>query len=312
MSNSIKMVRPDFTKVRPEGRGSEAKRKRAVCPPTPARPVRASSPDYGMRQSMPTRKLSDREFDFASADTRRNPVSSYGRANDVVTPEGSDAEEEFKVPAPVVVVAEEVVPDNREEIEALLSKGEALYEIGEDKKAELTLRRALELSPKDQRINYALGECLRVQLKFEEAEGYLRVAIRECNKCDFRVRDRVYETNIALGNVLSMQRRYNEAMPFWRQAVCQDPADYSANFGYGECWMKVGNMAAAEEFLRKAIDVATAEDQNMGMLFFNMVKCLMALGKNEAANEYAGSMMDSSQDEAKAEFMHYMRVNNFL
>lgn len=123
---------------------------------------------------------------------------------------------------------------------------------GDFESAETNLKLALEKTPDNPRVLYNLGLVYRKQGKLEQAGK----AFQDALKFD----SSYFPAAMALGTVLTLQQRYDEALEIYKRAVEMRPAD----------WRTWGSLASAQEFsgtdteevagnYRKAIELAAPQ-----------------------------------------------------
>ncbi|HXX17134.1 MAG TPA: tetratricopeptide repeat protein, partial [Candidatus Eremiobacteraceae bacterium] len=114
--------------------------------------------------------------------------------------------------------------------------------------AETSLRTALEKTPDNARILYDLGLVYRKLDRLEEARSVFEQAL----KLDARI-----DTVMALGTVLTLQGRYDDALEMYKRAVEMSPGDWEAweNLGEARRWTGSDPGEAARD-LTKAIELA--------------------------------------------------------
>ncbi|PYQ79111.1 MAG: hypothetical protein DMG03_26700 [Acidobacteria bacterium] len=104
--------------------------------------------------------------------------------------------------------------------------------------AEPLLRRALALDSQLARAHFFLGTVLKTLGQYDEALAHLRTAAAQYP------RDRVVLNQI--GRILFLQRRFDEAIPAFKQVLTIDPEDLQAHYNLMLCYQGAGNATLAE------------------------------------------------------------------
>lgn len=116
---------------------------------------------------------------------------------------------------------------------------------GEYEEAMPYVQRALELDP-----NYApgychLGQVFYCRMMWDQAEVNFKKALA----LDFGLQEAHY--NLAL--LYQRQRRFREALPFFKQVVLINPNDWESFLRMGQCTAELGNLTDAEAFYVEAL-----------------------------------------------------------
>jgi len=104
--------------------------------------------------------------------------------------------------------------------------------------AEPLLRRALALDSQLARAHFFLGTVLKTLGQYDEALAHLRTTAAQYP------RDRVVLNQI--GRILFLQRRFDEAIPAFKQVLTIDPEDLQAHYNLMLCYQGAGNATLAE------------------------------------------------------------------
>lgn len=99
------------------------------------------------------------------------------------------------------------------------------------------LEKALRIAPRLAKAHYFLGTALKTLGRYDEALTHLRVASEQYP------RDRVVLNQI--GRTYFLQRRFEDAMATFQQALLVDPEDLQAHYNLMLCYQGTGNEALA-------------------------------------------------------------------
>ncbi len=157
------------------------------------------------------------------------------------------------------------------ELNVLLGQAHAAR--GDYDAAELSLRRALELSPQVAEAHSTLGEIALRQGKLPEAEAALRAELA-AHPGDERAR-------YLLATVLQLAGRLDEAVELVRTVLSRRPAFADARYLLGKLLLERGDPAAASEQLAAAAKLAP-DDANIR---YQLAQAYQRLGKAELARQ---------------------------
>ena len=130
------------------------------------------------------------------------------------------------------------------QIGPLVNASMAYSNLGQNDKAEQSLRRALKIEPDNAAANFNLGLLLGEQGRTEEAERALRTAL----KADPQMAAAAFNLGVLLG-----EKHPDEAIAWCQKAHDLRPADARYAHTLAFYLRKKGNTAAAAELLREAI-----------------------------------------------------------
>ena len=157
--------------------------------------------------------------------------------------------------------------------------GAILQSIGELEKAELSIRKAIELNPKIGNAHYNLGITLKSLGKLEEAESSTRNAIK-LNPNDA-------EAHSNLGSILIDLGRLEEGELSTRKAIQLNPNDAAAYSNLGGILKDLGKLQESENYYSKAISLNPNEinfKMNRSKLLFQREKFEEALKDSDSCN----------------------------
>ncbi|HEU4388924.1 MAG TPA: tetratricopeptide repeat protein, partial [Blastocatellia bacterium] len=111
--------------------------------------------------------------------------------------------------------------------------------------AEQMLRKALEVNPNLAKTHFFLAMAIRPMGRYDEALEHLKVAVAQYPK------DRVVQNQI--GRTLFLQKRFQEAIAAFKEALKVDPEDLQAHYNLMLCYQGLGDaeMVAKEQVLYK-------------------------------------------------------------
>ena len=134
----------------------------------------------------------------------------------------------------------------REEISKKIDDGYRLLENGKWEDAYNLFREIAEEGYKDDRLFNGMGVALMRMSKFEDAEAFIRGAIK--------LKDEdIYLTN--LGNLYYRKGDIEEAMNIYSKVINRNPNCYLALNNMGRAFLKKGDVEKAEKYLKRAIEV---------------------------------------------------------
>ena len=135
------------------------------------------------------------------------------------------------------------------------------------------LERAVELAPQFANAWNTLGTIAYQTRKFLRAEECFREALQQDPQ--------MFEPLVNLGGVLINLRKLDEAYQYNLHAVLTRPNDALANSQLGMTYYEVGNMLAAEKYLKKAVEIDPAHFSHPQLLLAEIY--LRREDKNAAA-----------------------------
>ena len=165
--------------------------------------------------------------------------------------------------------------------------GELYRAQGEFQKAEESFRKALGISPGDDKVHAALGDLYRVQGKFQEAEQEVKKAIEIAPTNDraqlcfgeiCRIQGRLPEAEAAfkrvleirpgfclacveLGELYRAQDRFVEAAAAFKKAIEIDPQNAGAYYRLGQIHRSQGRLTEAETAFQKSLGIDPGDDE---------------------------------------------------
>ena len=139
---------------------------------------------------------------------------------------------------------------NGDSPEARFLLGTRFYESGDYPAAVKELAGAVELNPKLPQLQSYYGLALLNTGDPDAAAAAFRRELAE-NSND-------YASNLALGQILTVSRHFNEAIPLLQRALLVRPQSRDATLALGECLSGVGKLQEARERLEAAVQAAPA------------------------------------------------------
>lgn len=145
----------------------------------------------------------------------------------------------------------------------------------EPRKAEESLKKAIELNPKNDILHLILGIFYSVQGNYDKAEEMLKKAI-ELNPRD---NCQIYFT---LGMCYRSQGKYDQAEEMFKEAIKINPSYDRAYFELGRRYMNLGEYDKAEGLLKEAIKI----NPENGNIYSCLALCYGEQGKYKLAKKY--------------------------
>ncbi len=136
---------------------------------------------------------------------------------------------------------------NPKDAVAHLNLGVTLKDLGKAKDAELSIRKAIELNPKDIVAHFNLGEILKDLGKAKDAELSIRKAIE--------LNPNFAKAYVSLGTILKEIGQLKDAELSIRKAIELNPKDAEAHSNLGIILKDLGKLKDAELSIRKAIEL---------------------------------------------------------
>jgi len=136
---------------------------------------------------------------------------------------------------------------NPKDAVAHLNLGVTLKDLGKAKDAELSIRKAIELNPKDIVAHFNLGEILKDLGKLKDAELSIRKAIE--------LNPNFAKAYVSLGTILKEIGQLKDAELSIRKAIELNPKDAEAHSNLGIILKDLGKLKDAELSIRKAIEL---------------------------------------------------------
>ncbi|MEL6109607.1 MAG: tetratricopeptide repeat protein, partial [Planctomycetota bacterium] len=186
-----------------------------------------------------------------------------------------------------------VIDANAKAASALMGRGLALYQAGQQNGSRSDFQRAVALEPDHSFARKYLGAILHDDGRLEEALGHLERAV-EIDPFDVFARK-------ARGRLLFDLSQYEQALSDFRVAAKGDPADVEAAAGLGVIRHAMGVLVEAESDFVAAIELAEPT-HDFAFLWSNLGQVRMERGDFTAAREALDQAiaLDPHFDEARS------------
>ena len=143
---------------------------------------------------------------------------------------------------------DELLARDSKNVEVIAMKAELLSESGDLKNAEKTALEALQIDPRQSRLNLLVGKIKHHVGQLDQAVQYLSEAIRQ------NVNE--IEAYLELGTTYQERRELGKAIQIYQQAIRIAPDDYRSYFNAGLVLRESKDYLEAETMLRIAADLA--------------------------------------------------------
>tara|TARA_Y100001968_G_scaffold52899_2_gene43914 strand:- start:195 stop:2573 length:2379 start_codon:yes stop_codon:yes gene_type:complete len=159
--------------------------------------------------------------------------------------------------------------------EAHYNLGIILKDLGKLEEAELSAHKAIDINPNFSEAHYSLGIILKDLGKLQKAELYIRKAID--------LNPNYANAHLNLGNILTEMGKLQEAEIYTRKAIGLNPYFAEAYSNLGIIMRDIGNLKDAELYTSKAIEL----NPYFVIAHWNLGNILSDIGKSEEAfNSY--------------------------
>ncbi len=152
--------------------------------------------------------------------------------------------------------------DNFSGLDALITKGLALYKSGEYEEAETIFRETIAKYPQVAEAHNNLGLILRKQGKTNEAIKQFQMAIK--------IVPEFYGSWHALGTTCLMQGENEKALQYFSQAISIDPDRVEAISDRGFTLYQLERYEEAQQDLEKAVSIAPKDPKTLLVLCLNL------------------------------------------
>ncbi|MFA8449981.1 MAG: tetratricopeptide repeat protein [Bacteroidales bacterium] len=129
---------------------------------------------------------------------------------------------------------------------SLVRKGNQAFEKNDLKNAELKYRKSLDINKKQEKAKFNLGDVMYLQKNFDEATKHFEGLTENKNKS---IKKNAYYN---LGNTFLSQKKYEESIDAYKNALKIDPNDENARY----------NLVYAQEKLKKQQQQQQQKQQN--------------------------------------------------
>jgi len=166
-----------------------------------------------------------------------------------------------------------------------------LYRKGEKEEAKKMHAKALQ-SASDTPTMILIAEVLQSQQKYQESEQLLRLVLKTDPQNPFAL--------FLLGRALTVRNQFNEAENLLTQSINSNPNNFSAYLQLAIVYTKKRNYALAEEMLRKASDIALAnEKRRLAIEFESLGDKLLEEGRKQDAIRLYSRALEILPDEKR-------------
>lgn len=208
------------------------------------------------------------------------------------------------------------------------TKIDSLIEKGDYKKAETLSKKLLSANPNNVKARAALGSTYSAQFKLDAAfKEFQQVLEQDPTNSDAHnglgmiYYRKTTSSNMEVRN--NIQKYYEMAIKEFEKAVALDSNNYKAYNNAGKILQESGQLDKAEEYYRRALDVApdySPAVMNLGTVLFakNQVdeaiaryhKAILLNGKNSSAYYHLGEALIAKGDYSKA--INYLNTSLYL